>query len=198
MFTGIITAQGKIITHEKTTPQKITVQAENFFDSAKIGDSIAIDGVCLTIVEKKADTAVFEVADETLRLTTLGNIHVGSQVNLEKPMTIGDTLDGHIVQGHVDGMAKAVAVDDQGADLVITISLPEELNTHIVHKGSITINGTSLTVTKKEGNNVSVMLIPHTREVTNLGALQTGAAVNIEVDVISKYVASHLAHLTQS
>lgn len=197
MFTGIIETQGEIMALEQTSPPKVTIQSSQFFADNKIGDSVAVDGVCLTIIEHTEDQAVLDVADETLRLTTIGSWKNGTKVNLEKPMKLGARLDGHIVQGHVDGVGTVSKSYEDGADLVLTLTAPSELLRHIVHKGSITINGTSLTVTEKTDISFSVMLIPHTREITTLGSLKPADNVNIEVDVLSKYVAAHLAYLNE-
>lgn len=197
MFTGIIEYKGEVTAKEQTSPERLAIVSNNFFADSKVGDSIAIDGTCLTIIEHNADSAIFEVADETLRLTTLGSFTIGQQVNLEKPMQLGARLDGHIVQGHVDGVGTISKSHEDGADLVLTLTAPSELLRHIVHKGSITINGTSLTVTEKTDTSFSVMLIPHTREITTLGSLKPEDNVNIEVDVLSKYVAAHLAYLNE-
>ncbi len=190
MFTGIIEMVGVVDKLEEVGDKKMfTVHANGFFSDVKIGGSIAINGVCLTIVSCNDDFAVFEVAEETISRSSFGNIEVSDSVNLEKAMSSSGRFDGHIVQGHVDVVAKVDSIESgEGVDTVINFSLPFEFTRYIVEKGSITVNGVSLTVTGVSDSTFSVMLISHTMSETNLGVLKNGDIVNIEVDVIGKYV----------
>ena len=155
-----------------------------------LGASVAVNGTCLTVVERAGDTLAFDLSGETLDRTAFGSVRAGDQVNLERPVTLAARLGGHLVQGHVDGVGRVAAVDrspDGGATL--TVRIPEELEALVVQKGSIAIDGISLTVAAIDGPELRVALIPHTLAVTTLGAAAVGDPVNIEVDMIGRYVA---------
>jgi riboflavin synthase len=153
------------------------------------GDSIAISGVCLTAVDLKPDRLGFDLATETLARTSLGRLQQGSEVNLELPMKAGGRMGGHIVQGHVDGVGRFLALDpiEGKEDFWLRIEIPAELAKYVVFKGSISIEGISLTVAQIEGNKVTVAIIPHTVTATNLKSLKHGDPINIEADIIAKY-----------
>ena len=153
-----------------------------------VGASLAVDGVCLTAVSVGQDQITVNVVPETLDRTTLGKIEEGAQVNLERPMPADGRFDGHIVQGHVDGVGRITSLSQNGDGTVMTIEPPRDLMSFIVEKGSITVDGVSLTVVGLNDRSFSVALIPHTLEVTTLGLRQPGTAVNLEVDVLAKYV----------
>ena len=190
VFTGIIEELGTVAGMEQTPEGvRFLVAATAVLDDLRIGDSIAVNGVCLTATTFDATGFGVEAVPETLARTTLGQLSSGSRVNLERPVRAGGRLDGHIVQGHVDGVGTVTAAGPgpQGGT-ILTVEPASALRRYIVEKGSIAINGVSLTVTTADGTAFSVALIPHTLDVTNLGELSVGDQVNLEVDVIAKYV----------
>ena len=154
-----------------------------------LGASVAIDGVCLTVVEAGGGTASFDAAFETLRATTLGSKAKGNQVNLEPALRMGDALGGHLVSGHVDGVGSLRTLEERGEAWEVWFDAPDELHRYIAPKGSITVQGVSLTVNDVDGSGFMVGIIPHTLSVTTLGQLSPGDAVNLEVDVLARYVA---------
>jgi riboflavin synthase len=157
------------------------------------GDSVAVNGACLTVVELADGAFAVDCVAETLRRTALGALRPGDQVNLERPMRLGDRLDGHIVQGHVDGVGTVREVRSEGAGAVLRIAPPAGLMRYVVEKGSVAVDGVSLTVASRLPDAFTVALIPHTMEVTTLGPAALGRRVNLEVDVLAKYVESLLA-----
>ena len=175
VFTGIVREVGRV---ESFDGHRLVVAAQT---SAAEGDSVSVDGVCLTAVD--GSRLAFDVVDETLRRTTLGALKAGDSVNLEPALRAGDPLGGHIVQGHVDGIGRAREVGD-----LVWVDAPAELLRYCVEKGSITVDGVSLTVAAVDENGFAVALVPHTLEVTTLGGLAPGDEVNLEVDVLAKYV----------
>jgi len=190
MFTGIIMDVGRIVAIEKE-PEQAHMRFSTRLDTGKwaIGDSVAVDGCCLTITGFPADgefTAT--LSQETLRLTRHSDVSVGEQVNLEPALRIGDPLGGHIVTGHVDGIARVEEISDIGEHRVIRFSVPAALARYVVQKGSVAINGTSLTVNEVDGLSFTVNLIPHTLSHTNLGNLTEGSHVNFESDMLGRYV----------
>ncbi len=185
MFTGIIEETGKI---KAITQNKITVEAKIVTEGTKIGDSIAVNGVCLTVTKLDRDGFNADISPETLKVTSLGNLKAGSYVNLERAVQIGERLGGHIVSGHVDGLGKGKFIKKDGSFYNITIELPQELAKYVAKKGSITIDGISLTVADINNNIVNIAVIPHTFENTNLKNLKVGDFVNIETDILAKYV----------
>lgn len=188
MFTGIIETTGKIASLKFSGgAAKLALDAEGFWADVSIGDSIAVDGVCLTVIEKSGKSASFDVSKETLDRSIMGSYKTAVNVNLEKPLRPTDRLGGHFVQGHVDGVGKFLNVSKQGENVEMTFEIPEDLARYVVHKGSISINGISLTAAKVDGQKITIALIPHSIEVTNLSDLTPGAKVNIECDIIAKY-----------
>jgi len=191
MFTGIIEEVGRVtsITNENEN-RRLTVAASHLVKELKKGDSIAVSGVCLTAVEIKPNSFGADLAEETWNRTSFSRIKPGALVNLELPMRADGRFGGHIVQGHVDGNGKFIALDEiPGANNYwLRIEIPPELARYVIFKGSLSIEGISLTVAKVEGTQVTVAIIPHTTEVTNLSSLKPGDPVNLEVDVIAKYV----------
>ena len=190
MFTGIIQAVGRVAAHEQRGGDArlvIDAAALDLGDVA-IGDSIAVAGVCLTAVELDGARFRADVSAETLRLTTLGALRAGDAVNLEKSLRLADRLGGHLVSGHVDGIGTIVRIDDDGASQRWTFSAPPALLRYIAVKGSICIDGTSLTVNTVEHDHFGVTLIPHTLAVTTFGVRAQGDAVNLEVDLVARYV----------
>ncbi len=193
MFTGIITAKGKIRSISGEDVQRFEIESPYAADGIAIGASIAHAGACLTVVEKESQGEgsryTVEVSPETLRLTTLGDWRAGDAVNLERALAIGEELGGHIVTGHVDGIGVVEERRMEGEWIVFTIAPPADLNPFIAKKGSITVDGVSLTVNDVTARSFDLMIIPHTAEVTTLGALQKDARVNLEVDLMARYAA---------
>jgi riboflavin synthase len=172
---------------------RLRVAARTVSADAGIGDSIAVNGVCLTVVERSDEHLSFDVSEETLRRTSFSRLRAGDAVNLERPVTLLSRLGGHLVQGHVDGVGDVVALErtaDGGAWL--TVRAPDALGRYLVEKGSVTVDGISLTVAAIDGATFSVALIPHTLDVTTLGTAEVGHPVNLEVDVVARYVESLL------
>lgn len=191
MFTGIVEEVGQITAiDDHGTDIRLRIRGPLVTSDAKHGDSISVNGVCLTVADLESGSGEFsaDVMPESLRLTTLGDLVVGSQVNLERAALVGGRLDGHIVQGHVDGVGTILSRDPGPRWDNIVIELPVELSRYVVQKGSITVSGVSLTVTEATDSHFGLSLIPTTLEVTTLGAAQVGDRVNLEVDVIAKYV----------
>ena len=191
MFTGIIEEVGRVtgITN-KNENRRLTVAASHLVKELKKGDSIAVSGVCLTAVEITPASFGADLAEETWNRTLFSRIKPGALVNLELPMRADGRFGGHIVQGHVDGTGKLIALDEiPGVDNYwLRVEIPPDLLRYVIFKGSLSIEGISLTVAKIEGTEVTAAIIPHTTEMTNLKSLQPGDPVNLEVDVIAKYV----------
>lgn len=193
MFTGIVEHVGRI--EKITTLSDLTrfeIDLGPIAEGVKLGDSIAVSGACLTVTEIAGARLSFEAIPETLEVTRLGGLAEGDAVNLERAMSAGSRFDGHIVQGHVDGMGHVRRLDRTGNDVELHIECAPELAAQLVDKGSVTIDGVSLTVVRVVEDGFHVALIPHTLDVTTLSALDTGAAVNLEVDVFGKYVKQYL------
>ncbi|UGQ13047.1 riboflavin synthase [Yinghuangia sp. ASG 101] len=193
MFTGIVEELGEIVAVEQLGDSaRLTVRGPLVTAGARHGDSIAVNGVCLTVVDEKIDpvdaTFTADVMAETLRRSSLGALAAGSRVNLERPMALGGRLGGHLVQGHVDGMGAIISRTPGEHWEVVEISLPAELARYVVDKGSITVDGISLTVVDAGADRFTVSLIPTTLALTTLGVKRPGDPVNLEVDVIAKYV----------
>ena len=192
MFTGIVTDLGRV--REVSEPadsdgdRRIVLQTAYDTASIDIGASIACSGCCLTVVETGADWFAMEASSETLSKTTLGDWKAGDSVNLERALKIGDELGGHLVSGHVDGLAELVSAHPEGGSMRLVFEPPESLARFIAPKGSVTLDGVSLTVNEVEGRRFGVNIIPHTAEVTTLGGLQPGASVNLEIDLLARYV----------
>ncbi len=191
MFTGIIEEVGRIssIVEERGT-KRITIEAQNTPKQLKLGDSVAVSGVCLTAVRIGDKSFGADLAEETVKRTSLSRITEGAKVNLELPMKADGRFGGHVVQGHVDGTGKFIGLEPiSGAeDYWLHIEIPRELARYVVYKGSISIEGISLTVARIEGTHVVIAIIPHTAQATNLISLKKGDPVNIETDIIAKYV----------
>ena len=190
MFTGIVEEMGLIrrITGDGAT-RRLDVAASAVLDGSGLGASVAVNGVCLTVVEVKTDGLSFDVGPETLARTAISRLAAGDPVNLERPLRMGAALGGHLVLGHVDGVAVVTDLIRVESTTRARFALPgPELAPLLVNKGSVAVDGVSLTIAALDETGFEVMLIPHTLEVTTLGALVTGVAVNIETDVIGKYV----------
>ena len=191
MFTGLVEEVGRV---EKITQnhgqRRLTVSAERLARELKTGDSISVSGTCLTAVEVGAQSFAADLAAETWARTSFSRIHEGALVNLELPMRADGRFGGHLVQGHVDGTGKFLALDPVpgGNDFWLRLEIPPELQRYVVHKGSLAVEGISLTVARLEGTTVAIAIIPHTIEMTNLKSLRPGDPVNLEVDLVAKYV----------
>ncbi len=191
MFTGIIEEVGRVVDiGKKNGNRRLTVSASQLAKELKQGDSVAVSGVCLTAVEITSKSFAADLADETWKRTSFSRIKKGAQVNLELPMRADGRFGGHIVQGHVDGTGKLLALDRiHGADdYWLRTEIPPELARYVIFKGSLCIEGISLTVAKIEGTEVTVAIIPHTVKMTNLKSLKPGDPINLEVDMVAKYV----------
>lgn len=189
MFTGIVTDIGTVTAREARGDTRFRISTAYDTASIAIGASIACSGVCLTVVQKGEDWFAVDVSAETLSRTGLGNWREGSRINLERSLRVGDELGGHIVSGHVDGVGDVTMAKPEGDSLRIEIRAPDALAAFIAEKGSITMDGASLTVNSVEGASFGVNLIPHTQQVTTLGNLKAGDRVNLEIDTLARYVA---------
>ena len=189
MFTGIIQAQGRIEQIDAAEDTRLLVDvAQLDIAAVALGDSIAVNGVCLTVVEKLGNAFWTDVSNETLRLTTLGALAAGEQVNLETALTPQTALGGHWVSGHVDGVGEVVDMQKEARSTRFELQVPDQLARYVAVKGSIAIDGTSITVNTVDHSRFSVNIIPHTMSNTRFGHYQVGTRVNIEVDVIARYV----------
>jgi riboflavin synthase len=190
MFTGIIEAVGKIEarSQEKGEWRLKFSTGDLDLSDVKIGDSIAVSGCCLTVVEKQATAFLADVSNETMRCTSLGTLEIGSAVNLEKAMLATDRFGGHIVSGHVDGVGHLIKVENEGQSIKMTFKIPSNLSKYVAAKGSICVDGTSLTVNEANDDYFAVNLIPHTQDETVSGSYQIGDSVNLEVDIIARYL----------
>lgn len=192
MFTGIITDQGTILELEQAGDLRARIGTNYDVSGIDLGASIACDGVCLTVIETGGTPQNWfdvQVSAETLSKSNLDTWAVGRTVNLERALKVGDELGGHIVSGHVDGQATVVEVRDEGDSTRVTFEAPEHLARFIAPKGSVALNGTSLTVNEVEGNRFGVNFIPHTKTVTTWGRVAVGDAINLEIDTLARYVA---------
>ena len=200
MFTGIISDLGEVLdVHEKAQGlRRIAIACGYDPDSIGIGASIACSGVCLTVVERgragNRCSFTVDTAAETLRMTTAANWRRGTRLNLERALRLGDELGGHMVSGHVDGLAELVSRDEFVDSAALSFRVPPGLARFIAPKGSVALDGISLTVNEVKGDTFSVLIIPHTLQVTTIGALQPGARVNLEVDQMARYAARLLDH----
>ncbi|MCY1142322.1 riboflavin synthase [Actinoplanes sp. Pm04-4] len=190
MFTGIVEELGQVeaLTDDGSDSAVLKIRGPLVTSDARHGDSISVNGVCLTVIDNVDGVFTADVMGETLRRSSLGALEVGSQVNLERAAALGSRLGGHLVQGHVDGVARIVAREPAADWEVVRFSLPAELAKYVVEKGSITVDGVSLTVMAVDDETFSVGMIPTTSKLTVLGAKNVGDPVNLEVDVIAKYV----------
>ena len=192
MFTGIVEERGRVL----SAGGRLTIETNGVGDDIAIGDSIAVSGVCLTVASREGGRLAFDLARETLDKTTLGALAPGDPVNLERPVTLLSRLGGHLVQGHVDGVGTVEPAGPNTGGETMTIRVPDTLRPYVVEKGSIAVDGVSLTVAAVNDGTFTVALVPHTRSVTTLGAVTDGDRVNLEVDVLAKYVESLLGRRT--
>lgn len=193
MFTGIVEAVGRVVALEAIGEKsRLRIAAPRVADGAPLGASIAVNGTCLTVVEATPEEVVFEAVRETLGRTSLGDLRPGSLVNLERALRADGRLDGHIVQGHVDGTGRVRALDRRGDDVRLLVDCAPELARQLVPKGSVAVDGVSLTLVDVTDAGFDVALIPHTLAETNLGDRRAGDRVNLEADVLGKYVLRYL------
>lgn len=185
MFTGIIEAIGTV---KETRGSSLVIASPPSFDDLKIGSSVAVSGVCLSVTKMDDAALTFDVIPTTLKKSKLGSLKAGDTVNLERALPANGRLDGHVVLGHCEGVAQVTSIISQGQDRVITFSIPAGLEQLIVPHGSIAVDGVSLTVADMDGKTFSIALIPHTLENTTLGGVSVGDAANIESDVLGRYV----------
>lgn len=189
IFTGIVEELGTVSKIEKGARSlKITVKASKVLEDVKIGDSIAVNGVCLTVVDFARDFFTADVMPETVAKTTLKNLRVGDYVNLERALRLGDRLGGHLVQGHVDGIGKIIKKEPKDIAIIYHIAAPDNVLRYTVPKGSIAVDGISLTVIEAGKGSFNVSLIPHTSRMTTLGFKNAGDEVNLETDIIGRYI----------
>jgi riboflavin synthase len=190
MFTGIVEDVGTIKEIKTKTKEVLfTIETKNIdVGEIQLGESISVNGTCLTVIAMGKNTFTVEASHETLRRTILSKLKVGSRVNLERALKLGGRLGGHIVNGHVDGVGKVESIERRGKSIEVWFSLPEEFSKYVVEKGSIAVDGVSLTVNAVRGNWFSVNIIPYTQEATIFAELKPGDFVNIECDIIAKYV----------
>ena len=189
MFTGLVVETGECVSLiSNRESARLVLRAPEVGPGAAIGDSISVNGCCLTVVERNADVVTFDLLAETLRRTSLGQLAPGSRVNLEPALSAGTKLGGHFVQGHVDTAAKIIDFSEHGADYRLEVELPREFAAYVAYKGSIAIDGISLTVAEVKPASFVCWIIPHTRSVTNLAERKAGDVVNLEFDLLAKYV----------
>lgn len=189
MFTGIVEEMGIVRTlGRKGAGTRLTVSASTVLDGTAIGDSICVNGVCLTVVDLDKNSFSADIASETMRITNLGELKAGDRVNLERALRLSSRLGGHIVTGHVDAIGRIRDKQREGAGWRITIDAPEKALRYIIKKGSIAVDGISLTVADVDESGFAVAVIPHTADVTTLGVKSAGSTVNLETDIIGKYV----------
>ena len=192
MFTGIIVGTGKVTKLDQKTKNRsaiqMTVNLGKYAKGLKIGQSVAINGVCLSATKISKNNCVFEMIDETTKKTDLGNVKAGSTVNVERSLKVGDRLEGHFVLGHIDGVATITKIEKKPKEVKIWFKIPKKLTKYVVKKGSLALDGISLTVVDVKKDIASVCLIPHTIKVTNFKSKQIGDKLNIETDVLGKYI----------
>lgn len=188
MFTGLVEGTGRIVFVEEGGMARLGVSASNLSQGTQIGDSVSVNGVCLTVNEADEETLVFYAMRETLRRTALGDLNEGDLVNLERAMTLGSRFGGHIVQGHVDGVGETLKVSPEGDAEIWEFSAPVEVLRYSVEKGSVCVDGISLTLVAVGSHSFTVSILPQTRDTTNLKGVSLGDRVNLEADVIGKYV----------
>ena len=185
MFTGIVEEVGLVA---KLDARSLTVRASKVVNGLQLGDSISVNGACLTVVARRDDQFSVDVVPETRRRTSLGTLTPGNRINLERPLAVGDRLGGHIMQGHVDATGRVTSRKPKADSVILRISSPKRLMPYIVEKGSIAVDGISLTVVKRGASSFTLSVIPYTLENTNLKEKAVGDRVNLEVDIVAKYV----------
>ena len=190
MFTGIVEEVGQVAELQEG---RLTIGARQVMDGMKLGDSMAINGACLTVVDFGPEQFSVELSPETLRRTSLGELEAGHPANLERPLAVSDRLGGHIVQGHVDATGRITSREPEGDSIILRVSAPQRLRPYIVEKGFIAVDGISLTVVQRCSSSFTLSVIPYTLDNTNLKEKFEGSRVNLEVDILAKYVESLMA-----
>ena len=185
MFTGIVEEVGSVV---RISENGMAIRAALVLEDLKIGDSISVNGVCLTAVSQTGDGFAVDLSPETMRRTALGDLSPGSPVNLERALRASDRLGGHIVQGHVDGTGRVMSAKEEGDSIIFRVRTPKRLMPYVVEKGFIAVDGISLTVVKRGASSFTLAIIPYTLDNTNLKGLSTGVRVNLEADILAKYV----------
>ena len=193
MFTGLVECVGTVSRLHGRSPLRVTIESSMNTSEVALGDSVAVNGCCLTLVEKSKDSMSFEAATETMERTTIGHLKIGEKVNLEQALRLGDRLGGHLVSGHVDAVGHIRVCEMRGSMLWVGTEVPQSVSRITVARGSITLNGVSLTVNDVDKSMIFVGLIPHTREVTTLKSLRMGQVINVEADMLGRYVEKLLA-----
>ena len=192
MFTGIIEGIGKVIKINKNTTNRsafqMIVDLGKHSKGLKVGQSVALNGVCLSVTKISKNKCSFEMIDETIKKTDLGNLKIGGIVNIERSLKVGDRMEGHFVLGHVDGVGIIKKIEKKPKEVKLWFEIPKKLSKYVVKKGSITLDGISLTVVDVKKNNASVCLIPHTMNVTNFNSKKISDKINIETDILGKYI----------
>lgn len=190
MFTGIVEGVGKVVSfEEKKAAWLLKLQAPEFIaETLSDGDSLACNGCCLTLVGRDANELSFELLEETIRLTSFEGVKAGTKINLERPLAANARLGGHFVSGHIDVRSKVEVFAQKGKNFYLKVAVPKEFSKYVVYKGSVAIDGISLTVAEANADSLAVWLIPHTLEVTNLSDCEAGKYVNLEFDLLAKYV----------
>lgn len=198
MFTGLVQSLGRVVQQQDDGDggRTLTISRPEAMARIELGESIAVNGCCLTVAALFEDAFQFQAGPETLAKTNLGQLTVGESVNLEQALRVGDCLGGHFVTGHIDGVGQIARKEQQGEWLIIEFACPPQFNELMVNKGSIAVDGVSLTVVATEAKKFSVMIIPHTRDHTTLGLKGVGAAVNLELDLLAKHVQKLLANIS--
>jgi riboflavin synthase len=188
MFTGLVEDRGILARRDaRGVGARLTFRSK--LEALELGESVSIDGACLTVAAMAQGTFEVDASAETLARTTLGALVIGAEVNLERALRVGDRLGGHLVTGHIDGVGTLLSRADLGESIAMSFSIPHELSKFVAEKGSIAVSGISLTVNKVDGDAFDVVIIPHTLKETTLGDLQSGGRVNLEVDLVARYVA---------
>ena len=185
MFTGIVEELGSVAV---VNGRRVTIACRTVREGSPVGASVAVNGICLTVVERPSDGLAFDLSEETLARTALSGMRPGDRVNLERAVTLASRLSGHLVQGHVDGVGTVERLDGAEGGVMLAVRVPDDLRRYLVDKGSVAVDGVSLTVAALDGDTFSVALVPHTLAVTTLGSVRPGDRVNLEIDVIAKYV----------
>ncbi len=189
MFTGLIEEIGKVTRLQPAAAGlTVTIEAPQITGDLKVGDSVAVEGICLTVTALTPPQFTVDAVHETLKRSTLGNIKTGVPVNLERALRVGDRLGGHFVQGHVDGVGRIEKIESTGNMIWLSVAIPEEFGAYVIEKGSIALDGISLTVAKKEDSRIGLAIIPHTFRNTTLQFKRPGDGVNLEFDMIAKYI----------
>lgn len=190
MFTGIVEGVGKVVSfEEKKAAWLLKLQAPEFIaETLSDGDSLACNGCCLTLIGRDANELSFELLEETIRLTSFEGVKAGTKINLERPLAANARLGGHFVSGHIDVRSKVEVFEQKGKNFYLKVAVPKEFSKYVVYKGSVAIDGISLTIAKANADSLAVWLIPHTLEVTNLSDCEAGKYVNLEFDLLAKYV----------